>query len=567
MPTTPNHYPHIQKDFLLISLGILILFLVGLGSYPYLVPSEARYIEIPRQMLETGDWITPRLNGIKYFEKPPLFYWVQALQMTLFGLGEFSGRLWTALMMTGICLVTGIATYKKYGRLEGILAPVILASSILGFISARIVLLDVPLSLFLVTSLFTFMFAVEHPPGRRRDLLLACMYGAAALATLTKGLIGIVIPAMVIGMWILLSNRWSLLLRVRLIPGLLFFLAVAAPWHYLAGKITPEFYHFYFIHEHFERFLTKSHHRYEPPWFFFAVLIVGFLPWTMFLIQAVKMRLKAAWTQRKEDGSDLYLLLWAVLPFTFFSLSDSKLVSYILPIFPVLALLVARYLVQIWRTAETRGYRIGTYSMAVFFLVMAAAYPVMQQLGGKTAAIVAPIATNMAVLSILLVVQAIALLWMLRTRVAARTLITSTAIFAVLFVGWFGHLAPHAATRAPLNSSKEFAEALKPQLTPEDEVMVFAHYYQDFPVYLDRNVTVVVTFGEMEFGRSIEPRTHAWMIDVPTMQQRWKSKDHRVFVLLRKQNFVHDGALFPNAYVVMENDGPNLLISNRPEKH
>ena len=179
--------PYFKRDITLLGLGLLLAFLLGIDGYPYAVPSEARYIEIPRQMVLTGDWITPRLNGVKYFEKPPLFYWLQAAQLTVFGLGEFSGRFWTAMTMLALCLVTSVVAYKRYGRLEGVLSPLILASCMLGYFSSRLVLLDAPVSLFLVISLFSFMFAVDYPSGRTRDSLLAIMYASAALATLTKG--------------------------------------------------------------------------------------------------------------------------------------------------------------------------------------------------------------------------------------------------------------------------------------------------------------------------------------------------------------------------------------------
>ena len=149
----------IKKDCILLSIGLLLFFFVGLGAHPYGVPSEARYIEIPMQMVQTGDWVTPRLNGVKYFEKPPLFYWIQAAQIEVFGHGEFSGRLWTAIFMAALCLMTCIAGYRQYGRAEGILSALILATCTLGFVSSRIVLLDVPVSFFLCASLFAFMFS------------------------------------------------------------------------------------------------------------------------------------------------------------------------------------------------------------------------------------------------------------------------------------------------------------------------------------------------------------------------------------------------------------------------
>ena len=567
MPHAPTAvHPYFKRDITLLSLGLLLAFLLRIDGHPYAVPSEARYIEIPRQMVETGDWITPRLNGVKYFEKPPLFYWVQAAQIKFFGLGEFSGRFWTAMTMLAICLATSVAAYKRYGRLEGVLSPLILASCVLGFVSSRVVLLDAPVSLFLIISLFSFMFAVEYPSGRKRDGLLAIMYASAALATLTKGLIGILIPAMVIGSWIALTGRWKLLLSVRLIPGLLLVLLIAAPWHYLAGQETPAFYHFYFIHEHFERFLTKTHNRYEPPWFFAAVLLVGMLPWTVFLFQAIKSRLKDAWQIHHNGGSDLYLMLWVSLVLLFFSLSDSKLIPYILPIFPVLAVLIARYLAAIWHNEQASGFYRGVYAMAGLFLLLAAAYPVITVLGGKPATIIAPISTGTAWLSMILLAQSMTLFWMVRNNKTAPQLIKTMVLCAVIFVSFTTYLVPHAATRSALDTAKPFAEYLKPRLQEGDEVAVFNHYYQDFPVYLNRNVTVVNAFGEMSFGRSIEDRTHSWMVDSETLLKRWNNKNHRIYLLLHKRYYeISCSSYCPNASVIFDNGSRNILISNHPE--
>ena len=517
-------------------------------------------------MVFTGDWITPRLNGVKYFEKPPLFYWLQAAQLTVFGLGEFSGRFWTAMTMLALCLVTSVVAYKRYGRLEGVLSPLILASCMLGYFSSRLVLLDAPVSLFLVISLFSFMFAVDYPPGRTRDSLLAIMYASAALATLTKGLIGIVIPAMVIGSWIALTGRWRLLLSVRLLPGALLFLSITGPWHYLVGQETPEFYYFYFLHEHLERFLTTTHGRYQPPWFFAAVLLAGMLPWTVFLFQALNARLRGAWRFRHNGGGDLYLMLWVTLVLGFFSLSKSKLVPYILPIFPVLALLIARYLAAIWRNGHTPGFHRGVYAMAGVFLAFAIAYPVMTVLGGKPATIVAPISTGMLWLSVILLALSLTLFWMCLRRKTAPQLVKTMVLCAVISVTFTAHLAPHAATRSALDSAKPFAEYLKPRLRQGDEVAVFSHYYQDFPVYLNRDVTVVNAFGELSFGRRIEGRTHAWMIDSEALLKRWNTKNHKMYLLLRRRHYeVNCFSHCPNATVVFDNGGRNVLVSNHSE--
>lgn len=562
---TASNHRVMTRDFIILALGLLALFLTGLGYHSYIVPSEARYIEIPREMAATGDWITPHLNGVKYFEKPPLFYWIQAAQIKFFGLGEFSGRFWTAIMMLGICMLTFVAATKKYGRRTGILSALILASSVLGFVSSRIAMLDVPVSFFLTICLFAFMFAAEMPPSRKRDGLLAIMYGAAALATLTKGLIGILIPAMIIGSWIALSNRWKLLLSVRLILGLVLFLLIAAPWHILAGQITPEFYHFYFIHEHFERFLTDSHQRDKPGWFFFAVLAVGMLPWTVFLWQSFSGRIKQAWADRKADGSDFYMLLWVVLPFTFFSLSHSKLVPYILPIFPIIAIFMARYLVAQWEAAQAKGFKIGVYAMAGLYMIIALAFPVLLFSNDEIATMIQPVRLSATLLSAMLLLQSVVLIVLMRRAKSASFITKAMVVFALAFVSFTAHVAPDVQTRSAQNSAKEYAFYLKPILKKDDEVAVFIHYFQDLPVYIDRKVTVVDVFGEMSFGRSIDESTHNRLIDRESFLKRWIAKDHRIYLMLRKTDFASQCPYYcHDSVTVLDLPGPNILVTNMP---
>jgi len=551
-------------------MGLLLLVLalvvfVGLGNRPYAVPSEARYIEIPRQMAETGDWVTPRLNGIKYFEKPPLFYWVQAAQIEVFGLGEFSGRFWTALLTIAISLISYATTRAIYGRLEGIFCALILGTSVLGFACSRIVLLDVPVTLFLISSLFAFMAAVRIPSCHKRDLLLLTMYVCAALATLTKGLIGILIPAMVIGSWIAITGQWKLLLNVRLIPGLLLFLLIVVPWHILAGNETPEFYNFYLIHEHFERFLTKQHGRYHPAWFFIPVLLVGLLPWTAFLYQASRAEFRHTWKERRSDTTNLFLLLWILLPFTFFSLSDSKLIPYILPIFPPIAIIIARFLATAWRQGNAPFYRAGLWGFVVILGLLACAYPVLLVIGEPASKIFKTIPTEAMLLSVLFAIQALTLGILTVRQAAAHTTIKLLFAFTMIMLMSINHAAPNASTRSALDSAKPFAQYLKPILKEGDEVAVLNHYYQDLPVYLERNVTVVNAFGELTFGMSIEEKTKQWMINEIEMGKRWQQGSHRIFILSRHTDYnALSHLLGSRRYVLMDN-GFNLLVSNQPQ--
>ena len=185
---------------------------------------------------------------------------------------------------------------------------------------------------------------------------------------------------MIIFAWMLIMNEWRVLRSMHLLSGMIIFLAIAAPWHILVQRANPEFFQFYFIHEHFQRYLTKVHGRYKPAWFFIPILIGGLLPWTAFLVQAVRNKCPRTWQDRGMHRESIFLLLWAGLIFLFFSRSDSKLIPYILPVLPPLALLIGKYLAE--RMGGTTPIRnaLGTLFLIVLYglfsvaLVMAPHY-------------------------------------------------------------------------------------------------------------------------------------------------------------------------------------------------
>lgn len=327
-----------RRDLIFLAITFGLLACQFLGRYPLLEPDEGRYSEIPREMLERLDFITPHLNYVKYFEKPPLLYWMNALSMAIFGQNEFAARLPCALAGLLTILFTYWLGRKLFDRLTGLYSAIIIGSC-LGFITqARIPLTDMPLTLCLTVSLGSFILAVNSE-GREKSGYLYLSYAAAALAVLAKGLIGILFPGAIIFLFMLIRKRWRLLLEMRIVTGLALFFAIAAPWFILVSMRNPEFARFFFIHEHFERFLTKVHSRYQPFWYFIPVLIGIMLPWAIFLPSAVR----DAWRKRQGEHGEIlaYLAIWAGLIFLFFSKSSSKLMPYILPVVPPLALIIA----------------------------------------------------------------------------------------------------------------------------------------------------------------------------------------------------------------------------------
>lgn len=336
-------------DILLLTLIISLLFGLFLGSFPLKTPDGARYAEIPREMLAMHQYITPHLNGIKYFDKPPLFYWMQCASIKLFGLSEWSMRFMNAFMGLLGCLFIYVAGRKIYDRKTGFLASLILATSGLYFFMSHLITLDIAFTTFFTAALLSFIIGTRSPPETTRKYWMWLMYIFAAMATMTKGLIGIVFPGMIIFVWVLLLNRWKELKTYKLISGTVIFLILVAPWHILIQIQHPEFFHYYFIEQHFARYLTQYSQHSQPIYFFPGLLILGFAPWIVFLFHSIKHSLPKTWNNRNSEDISIFFMLWALLIFVFYWCSKSQLIPYILPVFPPLAILTGRYFARYWK--------------------------------------------------------------------------------------------------------------------------------------------------------------------------------------------------------------------------
>jgi 4-amino-4-deoxy-L-arabinose transferase-like glycosyltransferase len=559
-PPTSTDAASWWRDILLLIVILGALFGQSLGHRALWHPDEGRYVEIPREMTVTGDYVTPRLNGVKYFEKPVLFYWLEAGAIKAFGIREWAMRLWPVIFAIMGCLAVYVAGRKLYDRRSAWLAVTVLVTTPLYYLLGRTITLDMPVSGLLTVALFAFLLGTRAPPGPARRHYFWVFYAFAALATLTKGLIGIVIPAMVIGAWILILNEWRLLKSIYLPSGLILFLLIAAPWHIAAARANPEFLHFYFIHEHFQRYLTKVHGRYEPAWFFIPILIAGFYPWTAYLGQALAASLPASWRALRARREELFLVLWAVLVFAFFSFSDSKLIPYILPILPPLALLTGRYLSRHWDNPAAAGLRAGTWALLVLGIVFTAVliYLPDRMPDRPRVAEYSAVFGGYAwvILGSLLATAFIPFGVSLRRRAPWTVAALALASMVFLVVADRG-----VAFLDDKRSVKQLALDLKSRLRPGDEVMTYQEYYQDLPVYLGRTVTIVDWKGELEFGSEVED-TSGWMIDQAAFWRRWNGPE-RAYMLTGRGNYDKLRAREPDRFRLLAQTGSNVLLTNR----
>ncbi len=538
-----------RKDLTVLALIFGAAFFQFLGKFPLMEPDEGRYSEIPREMLERGDFVTPLLNYVKYFEKPPLHYWLNVISMRVFGENEFATRLPGALCGLLTVLFTYHVGRKLFGRREGLMAALILGSSTGFLLQGRINLTDMTLTFCMSASIGCFLLA-SRPDERRKGLYYYLFYLFAALAVLAKGLIGLVLPGGVIFLYMLVCRRWSLMREMRLLTGIPLFLAVSAPWFVLVSQRNPEFFQFFFIREHFQRFLTKVHGRYQSIWFFIPILLLTMLPWSFFVPQA----LIQAWRERKEKGGDVlvYLILWAGFIFLFFSKSNSKLIPYILPVFAPLALLVG-LLFNRSIEGEQLPRRTGMLIASILCIVGigAIAYPFVDT---------KPYASPMGGLALgtVFIFEGVMVFIAARRKDPLRLFLSLSAGGLLLSL-----VAPHAVFPAMSQkkaSSRELCRMVKDVAGP-DTVVVSVGYEQGFPFYARRRVVIAGGMGELEFGAKIGDQS-AWFMEQSRLPELWDSGRH-VVALIKPNDLDQLKSVAKTPVRVLGEDRRKLLISNR----
>jgi 4-amino-4-deoxy-L-arabinose transferase-like glycosyltransferase len=343
-----------------IALVVLcaVVFFYGLGRAPFLGPDEPRYAEVAREMYQTGDWITPRLGGIKWFEKPALTYWLSSAGYALFGENEFAARFGVSLVAAFGVLALYFFGRRAHSARLGYLSAAAVATCGLWPGFARGATFDLPLTVAIEIALFSFFLwhSKDSQIGRNRLWYVFCF--ALGAATLAKGLVGIVLPLAVITPYLFLTGGWKGILRPRLLAlGALIFFATAAVWYApVIAKNGREFIDEFFIGHHFQRYLSNKYRHPQPFYFFLVVVFMGSFPWSFYLA-ASAWRAVRNWRGATKDQFTLFLWLWVIAPVVFFSFSHSKLPGYILPVFPAVGLLIGRELERWWGETPSTGRR------------------------------------------------------------------------------------------------------------------------------------------------------------------------------------------------------------------
>ena len=347
-----------------ITLPLLLLaaltFFAGLGRGAITDSDEAFYAEASREMVASGDWITPYYNYETRFQKPVAYYWLTSATYLITGASEFGARLWAAFAGVGLVLVTAAAGRRWYDESTGLLAGAIVATNFGYFAIGRMALPDLPLTFCITLSIWAALVStLEQERSPRKFVMLAAI--GLGLGFLMKGPVGVIIPLLVIVPVLMLERRSIALTPIDIVLGFVVMLAIALPWYGVMWAIHGNAYlQSFFVGDNFQRFATDRFNDPRPWWFYLPVVAGGLLPWTPLALTWLGPITQFVRGRRSIGTVDLRLLMWALFPLIFYSLSVGKQPRYVLPVLPPLALLLASSIAE--RTQEWRGYA-GVRSM------------------------------------------------------------------------------------------------------------------------------------------------------------------------------------------------------------
>ncbi|MDD4872293.1 MAG: phospholipid carrier-dependent glycosyltransferase [Kiritimatiellae bacterium] len=496
-----------MKSFLAVILLVVIVYILPLNVRPLAMPDETRYAEIPREMIASGDWIVPRLNGIRYFEKPAMGYWLTGICIKLFGEYPFSIRL-PSVLTTGISALALLLFVRRITGRDSFafLAAVIFLTSIEVFAIGTFAVLDAPLSLFItLIMIFFFMAYSELSPLRQRIFLVLCGVFCGA-AFLIKGFLAFAIPCVSIVPFLFIEKRLKDVFRFGFIP-LIAAVLVTLPWVILIHIREPDYWRYFFWVEHVQRFFAHASHAQHPEtiWFFIPVILLGFIPWTFVIPAAIK-----GLRDENENTTLLrFVLCWIIFPFIMLSVSKGKLATYILPLYPPMAIAISLGLVSYLKRNSVPAFKKGAIISTFFGLIIIGVLIFGQKIGFKSIDVFAPGEEHKLVLAVVAACSwtTISLVSaVIRHRFASLTIYAAATLVLLI-------VAPFVLPDRVLHDKRYLPETLIQRNI--DKIQPDSHIFsdaEDTPAIcwtLKRSdVTILDSTGEFAYGLKYEDSKH-----------------------------------------------------------
>lgn len=500
-------------------VAIAILCIAHIGSYHLIDMDEGRYHRIPVEMVLSGDYVTPTFEYMPYFEKPIFQYWVTAVVMNLFGIHEFAGRVLPALTGFGNVVLSYILGKAMYNRRTALLAAIVTATSALNLIVASIGVLDMALTFFVNACIVSF--CLMERSGNKRYLLI--FYASMGLGMLTKGLIAVVFPFGILFWYVALTKKWRYYGKLWYLPGILLCLIIAVPWYYLVCQRNPDFFYFFFIREHFLRFATQMHERFHPWYYFVPVLLGGLMPWTGFLLTFFSKRGIFRHTLSKRNRQDILLLsLWAGLIYVFYSISDSKLPTYIMPCWVPLSILLAASLERCRREGTWLCHSFAVNNtLCLLFMVAGLVY-----ISKTNYLTVQRFIENGAVMSVSLFIGTIVamVIWWKK-----RNFVTVFLVLSVMAYG-FGIGAHQIQGQIHDHQSAYYvSQDIKARHEEDATIIMYGRFMPGLVYYLNQPVAAANFMGELEYGIYKTNRSDLYY-GSDDLRKIWNSSRHVIVV-------------------------------------
>ena len=491
-----------RSRWMVAALALLLiypLFFFHLGAWGFFDPDEGRYAEVAREMLARRDWVTPTLNYVKFFDKPPLLYWGMAASYSVFGFNEWAARLIPALAALAGVAMTGLLGRRMFGSRAGILGALILSTSLMWPVMARFVLTDMLFSVLVFCALgFWWLGHTAATSGERRAFL--GFWVTLALAVMAKGPVAVVLVGGTICGYLLVCRQWKSLAAMNWRWGVPLFLAIVAPWFIAVALRNPEFNHLFWFEQNIGRFLGEGTGRdhVNGRFYLLELLPLLFFPWSVFAPVALFSSWRRVWPARSPSQRAIVFLacgcVWTLL---FFSVSDSKIVTYVMPVLPLFALGIGAFFDRI--LAAPRAPRAVSASVCLLSFVLA--------LGGVAAFMMGPRSLRAFHLDnawafglgALLLLWALALIWAIWRAEIARMLVVIIGGFTLVFIV----LLLLIAAIAPSITSAPLFEIIAPGLRAGAEVVTYpfvhsASFYARRRVYVQ--VYADVAPHELNYG-------------------------------------------------------------------
>ena len=493
-----------QSRYLLgIALLAVPLFFIGLGSWGFFDPDEGRYAAIPREMVLRHDFITPTLNYFKYFEKPPLFYWAVAGAYKIFGFHE-----WAARLVPAVAALIGVfAAYflgrRMFGARAGFLGAIALSTSALWMFLARFLVIDMLVSVLIFLALTSWWLGHTEEKLSAARLYFLGFWASLALAVLTKGPMAVVLVGATIFIYTALCKNWRAWTKMQWLLGVPLFLLITAPWFILVAARNAEFNHFFWYIQHVGRFLGTGKVEHRHPVYWFVELLPGLLfPWS-FLMPGALFAAREKWPQLGDEKrrAVVFLLGGTAFILGFFSASSSKLVTYILPIFPLIAVLMGAYLDWLFRHPQRiwRGwFRGGAWALSALIGVVAVAAVIV----GPRALLKAEALPK----SYVLLLGALLLGWALLLGLATMRRHYAGLIGAVAggVAAFMMALLPLISAAAPNHIVRPLVDYIRPGLQAGGELAMFETLSQSSGYYAGARVPMIRRHEDIVMGELSE---------------------------------------------------------------